>query len=433
MSGGENKLSFAPFVAMACFLWIAATLTGSQGFTAIIGLLAIAAIFFKRPGIRLPAYGWALVASLVWISATTVWSPAAGPAFSGSVTGEDFSVDVASIRLIGTALFSALAIGAALAIPDDRAGKSKAAILVAALLLTATIFAVFVFKEEILALAYPGDPEEALRSGPQNIQRAANSVAVMLPVGLVGAWMLFPNMIVRAGLSIIIAALLAVFHKLGSQSAVMSALLMLAGLAIVWAWPQNGLRAMLRLIAGYVLVAPALFLGITHLVGLSGLTLPWSFQARIYGWRETSSKIFEQPLIGHGLEASGTWKDTYATRPEWLEHMTSLASPENADAMNAAWQNYPIVPGHPHNMALELWADTGVVGVLLVAATLWLASSRMPAVNALNKTAVFATAGLIGALLPLFSFAYSAWNEAFWGMLATAICAVIVLGKKGTA
>jgi len=70
----ERKLTFAPFVAAACVLGIVAAATGSQGFTIVIGLLGISALFFARPGLRMPAYGYVLLAALIWISVTAIWS-----------------------------------------------------------------------------------------------------------------------------------------------------------------------------------------------------------------------------------------------------------------------------------------------------------------------------------------------------------------------
>ena len=481
----DRKLTFAPFIASACALWLAATLTGSQGFTAIIAVLALASLVFRRPSFSFPNYGWMLIAALAWIALTSLWSPASGPLISGTMTGEDFAIDVASIRIIGAAVFGALAIGAAMQIPNGAAEKSNTAILIVAGLLAALIVSVFVFREEILAFAYPGEPEKALSDGYQNIQRAANSVAVFLPIGIaaliasgrrlpisiaalifvVSAFalmlllgvdnrlaLLFPVLtaagvyrlsrrnllkgynpsflLTTVSVVTLMVVMAIVFQKLGSQSAVLSVLLMLAGFALIWLLPKTGLKALVSAMAGYILLAPVLFIGLTRFAASAGLRLPESFQARLFGWQETVAKIFERPLTGHGLEASGTWGTTYTARPEWLEQLTALASAENREAMNKAWQHYPIVPGHPHNMALELWAEAGVIGVFLVVGALLLAARRMPSATGPNTAAVYASAGVIGAALPLFSFAYSAWNEAYWAMLAIAFCAIIVLSRK---
>lgn len=428
----KRKLTFAPFVAIACALWIVAAATGSQGFTAIIGLLAIASLFFSRPNMQIPLYGWLLVAALVWITLSSFWSPIGGNWLSGSLTGEDFSIDVASIRIVGVAVFIALAIGAALKVREGHAEKTNTAIMMIVGGLVAFIFCVFIFQSQILAFAYPGEPEKAQSDGVQNVQRAANSVAVLLPVGLAAAWRRYSQLPARAALAVASIGALIVFQKLGSQSAVMSFLLMLAGFGLIWLQPMKGIKTLLRLVATYILLSPLLVLAGTWLIEAMDIRLPESFQARIYAWQETVNKIWQRPISGHGLEASGTWQDTYASSPERLEKLSSLASPGQQDAMYAAWQHYPVIPGHPHNMPLELWVETGLIGALLVSATVWVVSLRMN-LMAVSNEVKYAAAGLIGAALPLFSFAYSAWNEAYWAMLAIAICAIILMTKRVTA
>lgn len=427
-----RKLTFAPFVALACALWIVAAATGSQGFTAIIGLLAIASLFFSRPSFEMPLYGWLLTASLVWITLSSLWSPIGGKWFSGSLTAGNFSISVASIRLIGVAMFSALAIGAVLKVPLGQTEKTNTAIMVVVGSLVAFIFCVFIFQTQILAFAYPGKPEEALSSGVQNVQRAANSVAVLLPVGLAAAWRRYSNLPARVAMALVSFGALIVFQNLGSQSAVMSFLLMLAGFGVIWLQPMKGIKTLLRLVAAYVFLSPLLVLAGTRVIEMIGIRLPESFQARIYAWQETVNKIWLRPFSGHGLEASGTWQDTYASSPERLEKLSSLAAPGQQDAMYVAWQHYPVIPGHPHNMPLELWVETGLIGALLVSATLWLVSLRLD-LSAVGKEVKYAAAGLIGAALPLFSFAYSAWNEAYWAMLAIATCAIMLMTKRVTA
>lgn len=425
----DRKLTFAPFVAAACALWIFAAATGSQAFTMVILLLAVASFFFTRPSYRLPAFSWALVAALAWISVSSLWSPASSGWVSGSLKGEDFAIDVASIRLIGAAILSALAINAALQVPVGRADKTTTALLIIIATMIVFIIGVFVFRDEILAFAYPDEPEKALRDGVQNVQRAANSVAVILPIGLAAAWIKFTSAGARVSIAATGMVTLVVFQLLGSQSAVASFVIMLGAFASV-RWLGVGTKALLRLLAVYVLFAPVVMFVGTRIIGAINLRLPESFQSRVYCWHETLAKIMERPFTGHGLEASGTWKETYAGRTEWVEKLTSLAGDGQAEAMNKAWQNFPIIPGHPHNMALELWAETGVVGALLVAVCLWLVASRLTNGVSENRTVTYTSAGLIGAALPLFSFAYSAWNEAYWCMIAVAICAVIVQSKR---
>lgn len=426
----DNKLTFAPFVAAACVLWIAVTIMGGQGFTTVIGALAIASLFFARPSFKFPLYGWFLLAAFVWITITTYWSPAVGPIISGTLTGEDFAVDIASVRLGGVALFAALAIGASQKAPNGKTNKSAATILIAGAVLFALLIIAYIMQNAILDAAYSGDADKALKEGQQNFQRATVYVVSFLAFALPFAWQRCRGAIVRGVLILMVLATMIISQLFGSQSAIVSLLLMGLGYLLVYLKVFSSIRPMMRLMAAYVLFAPLLYLGGIQVVNRAGLSLPESFQARIYAWRETLNQIFEEPILGHGIEASGGWKQTYTAQPEWLEQLVGLAATGQEEIMRNAWSNYPIVPGHPHSMPLEIWADTGAIGAVLVALTLWLAGQRMARSNPSHRATTYAAIGIIASALPVISFGYSTWNEAYWGMIAISVCALIILDKR---
>ena len=146
--------------------------------------------------------------------------------------------------------------------------------------------------------------------------------------------------------------------------------------------------------------------------------LPGSFQSRAWAWHVVVQKVSEKPVTGHGISASKTWNETYADYPEWAAHL-----PEN-------WQYYPVVPGHPHNMALQIWAETGMIGAVLVAFSLVLLGFRLPAPGQMREDVRYAIAGVTGVAFAVFNFAYNMWNEAFWSSVALAAVAIILLAKR---
>ena len=131
----------------------------------------------------------------------------------------------------------------------------------------------------------------------------------------------------------------------------------------------------------------------------------------------------ERPILGHGIEAASTWRETYASHPEWLAEIVSRGEPEYA------WSVYPVVPTHPHNMALQIWVETGLVGALLAAATVIAIGWSLPRPRALSPSFRLGIAGLAGATLSLFSFSYSVWNEAFWAAIVLAVISLIVISR----
>ena len=81
-------------------------------------------------------------------------------------------------------------------------------------------------------------------------------------------------------------------------------------------------------------------------------------------------------------------------------------------------------------MALQIWAETGLVGALLMALAVLLVGWRLPHGGRLRADVRYAIGGMLAATFCLFSFSYSAWNEAFWATLALAVAALVLLSRR---
>lgn len=77
-------------------------------------------------------------------------------------------------------------------------------------------------------------------------------------------------------------------------------------------------------------------------------------------------------------------------------------------------------------MALQIWAETGMIGAVLAALAAVALGFHLPRPEALRPEIRYAAAGLTGAAAVIFSFAYSLWNEGFWASLALAAAAIIL-------
>ena len=80
-------------------------------------------------------------------------------------------------------------------------------------------------------------------------------------------------------------------------------------------------------------------------------------------------------------------------------------------------------------IALQIWAETGMIGAVLAALSLVALAFHLPRPGDLPREIRLAIAGLAGAATVIFSFAYSLWNEGFWASLALA-AAVIILWHR---
>ena len=412
--------SSAPFLAAMLVLWPIVAYIGAQGFTVAVAIAALCSLAYLRVK-RIEIYAIAGSAFVLWVVASSFWAPEAKDLLQGNLLEGTFSMDMPGIRFGLTMLAGIgvlVAIGAAL---PGSARISLGVIIGAAIVQFVGVVVTALFMPEILALfAATSDP---VREMPQNLMRNANAFALLMPFLL--AWVWHRSSSVRwriAALGIGLFSFVA-FIFTGTQTALTGTLLMLICMAIVRYLPVNGLRILFSTVAFYIVAAPALLgWGLTQL-RLIGVPLPKSFFSRSYSWELVGSKLGDAPLIGHGPEASHTWKDTYGDHPEWLADAASRY--ENANA----WEAYPIIPIHPHNMPLQTWAETGMIGALLAAIFLFFVGWRVKPANEWSPVSRYAAAGLIGMCLAICSFSYSMWNEAYWASVML-VCAIILLQAR---
>ena len=72
--------------------------------------------------------------------------------------------------------------------------------------------------------------------------------------------------------------------------------------------------------------------------------------------------------------------------------------------------------------ALRWYALAYIAGLLIG----W----RLPIGGRLRADIRYAIGGMLAATFCLFSFSYSAWNEAFWSTLALAVAALVLLSRR---
>lgn len=403
-------MNYGPVLAAAFVLWPVMAVLGGQGFAPLAGLTGLAALVVARP--RMPPALFACIgfAFVAWAALSEFWSPGSRQIVSGSLAEGTFAVEARSLSAILLALTSALTLAACLrAAPAPRASALIAAMLglQAALVIASPYLSGFVLS------AVYGEDTRRLSEGAQNMGRGANTLALGLP-------MLLPMLIFRwkaAGIALVVllsGGAVAAFVLLGGESALYALAGMVAASVFVALLPRMGFRWLFGAIAGYIAAAPVLFAGLIRGLDPVAQNLPDSFRSRLWSWETVIGRMPEAPFAGHGLNATRSWNETFAARPDWLAQL-----PPN-------WQSYPIVPGHPHNMALQIWAETGMIGAVLAALSLVALAFHLPRPGELRPEIRFAIAGLAGAATVIFSFAYSLWNEGFWASLALAAAAIIL-------
>lgn len=411
-----RHMSYAPFLAAAFILWPVMGALGGQGYSPLLVLAALPALFVARPGYKPALYLLVLMAFLVWAIASEYWSPASRGIVSGSLLSGDFAVRSAGLRMALTLMFGTILIAGALKIQQGGAQMS-ARIMLGAFAVQGLMIAVCaVYAGFLLRLVYGDDPGE-IGKGVQNINRNANAFALVLPV-LVAYLGARPGSIWKAVALGIIAISMICFLQVDTSSALIGAGLMLVAFALVRLLPRHGLRWLFSAAAAYIAAAPFLMSALINGLDKAGINLPASFYSRVRAWDVVIGKIQQAPFIGHGIEASETWRETYADHPAWLAQLPDF------------WAQYPVIPGHPHNMALQIWGETGAIGAGLAALGVVLIGWRLPSADTLRPDIRYAIAGMLAVAFSLFSFSYSMWNEAFWSSIAMAGGGLVLLSRR---
>ncbi|MEM1088013.1 MAG: O-antigen ligase family protein [Pseudomonadota bacterium] len=413
-------MSYPAYLAGLFVLWPIIAYLGGQGFTAGVALAAIPVLFYARPK-SVPLYAIAFILFMLWAVASSSWSGAERDLFEGSLAGQDFGLNDAGLRTGLTALCIGGVVFAAARV-EPYAPKALSVFKGAAAVQAIGVLVTALFMGAILTLLTPlSDPVTEM---PQNMMRNANTMTLILPLLSALLWtrggipyriaaFVWPLVIAWAGLVI------------GSAAAVFAVLMIGLASLVVYLMKRTGFLVLFTSLGAYIMAAPYIFGDLLQMLRSSGIPIPASFWSRIHAWDLVSTRVSEAPVVGHGLEATKSWTETYAQQPARMtEIVADTGMPETV------WQFYSIVPGHPHNMALQIWVETGLIGALLAALTCFLIGVRLYQIGPLPHIARYAGAGLVGAAFAFFTFSYSMWNEAFWASVALAAAAIILHGRS---
>ncbi len=398
------------FWLIAWGLWWLVVILGAQGTSpilAIIGLLSLPALLTKRPDIPLDLLAFILF--LVWCVTTSFWGPGAeNGVFIFDFENQNIAIRAPGLRLVLTASIALFAFWACLQFKPEMYARGVWAARLGVGLIFAFFAACLINWSILINLgnALSSDTEVT-----QNIVRAANLLVLSLPV-CIALFRPKNGLVLALGivLPILIAGLLAL--KTGADAALIAIPFasLIAGLTYVFG------RRMFHVLTGLTIVLvvtmPLIVGGVLKAADAKqGSTIPLSFQSRLDTFDYVSDKLSEKWMFGWGVEASREWKEKHAV------------------TVNGQTVQYRIVPGHPHNMPLQVWAETGLVGALLLAISIGLFGHRLykrftdeeDKLTLCCSTALWAT-GLVFALV-----SYKVWNDAYWTsilFLATGLIAV---------
>lgn len=356
---------------------------GALGFAPAVALAGLLTVPSLRVRVADRTLLLALFTALVWACASVFWSPWRAPDLEGQ-TGLKL---VFMLALYGSAVSAARAVSEAglnglLKLLVAAVGLLSAVLLVEALTDAAG------YKALLGAFGQTVRPDYAVK----NVAQGLYVLTLLAPPVLVAA-----RGRVRRGLgALALAGILFPAWRFGYDAPVLAAAVAAAVALLVWRFPVAGPRVLGGLAAGAFLAAP-LLVSSAFALGLDARLAPYlseSWMQRLGYWRKAVDWIWARPLPGWGLDASRAFG--------------------------------PGIRLHPHDAALQIWMELGLIGAV-AAAIVWAAiftGLSRPA----RSPAAAASAAAAAAYLVFGAVSFGVWQEWWLGLGAlTALACILVL------
>ncbi len=382
-----TKLAQPAAFAFAAFFSLLAAVTAGGGLAipvllCLTGAVAIRPSLLRQAFEKRPLVVWLLVALTGWTMTTTIWSP---------LPMDDQVYKLAVLVPLGM-LFVASATADA-----PLRGLTLAGALAAAFVML-PLLGIEAFGDMALnQAARPDEPVDQLyRLGGHGttilIAIAWSGAAGLIALGGVGRW-------IGAVLLLLGTAVLSTqFDQLANALAFAAGAVAFVGAFIA---PRLMLWAVTGGLTAWLVTAPFVIpMFATNQRMLDAVPLSWVHRAGI--WNYVSGRVMEQPLLGHGLEASRAVTDHIPVR-------------ENS---------FLALPIHPHNASLQLWFETGAIGVLLAAATLIAGGFWLTRKLGDDRPAAAAAAATLASMGLIANVSYGIWAE--WWMATLFLAAAVV-------
>jgi O-antigen ligase len=283
--------------------------------------------------------------------------------------------------------------------------RRMGAALVVGLALGAAVLAFDHATDNLFRRAVRGFPPPSMQIG-FGLKPAACVLALLLPLVLA-----VPGLRPWLRWSVLAGGSAAVLWLPG-EAAKLSMLAGLGAAALGFAVPRLAARAGAVALAGFFLFAPLVFSAALPLLpDLSAL--PRSAAHRVLIWDFVGEQIADRPFLGWGMESSRAIPGGDDTFPPSTLARFGLDAPEEQAFF--ALPSTKRLPLHPHNAALQVWLELGVLGAVLAAV---LAAAVMLAARSPAALGAAAAGAVTGAL------AFGVWQP-WW--IASLLLAVVTL------
>lgn len=368
---------------------------GGMGFTILSGLAALLLLPSAFRSMKPRIYVGALATFFIFAGVSAAWSPREMLLVEFDFASMQFAVRSETIR-VGL-LF--LAIGSLMAAAShmDEAGRRRLAAVseVALLMQLGVLVLLALFESQTLELFAGFMPDSG--EGVQNITRNSLIMAVSAPIMAIG---LSEGRSRAAAIALgvcVLAVVAGVLLIRGVQAGLLAMVGAIACMIIVKVMPRHGFKLIGALVAFLLLSAPWTFGFLTQGADFATADDSASYRAAI--WQRVIELIGDDPVRGHGVGVLRTIREPIAT---------------------GVFAGEFTIPNHSHNMALQIWAETGAIGAVLLSLAIVLAAWQMPSADRMGLSGLRAAA-LVGAMAVIACISFDLWNEWWWavgGLLA---------------
>lgn len=369
---------------------------GGEGFTPLLLIAAVLCLYAGAPRMKLRLYMIAAFFALEFIAASARWSPRPISFIDIDLAKGMIAVRFEVLRVGLNLLYAAVLMSAAQTLKPVQARLVVRVVSIALLLQLFIVAVLAMFEKQALAFFSPLMPNSG--EGVQNISRNGIIMALASPLLIVGLGrQLSFSRALFVEISVFVAILAVLFTR-GVNGGIVSIAAGLAAVGIVRLFPKNGFRILGAVLAFIIASTPLIFGFISK--GADATTATTSAEWRLAIWRRVIEVIGHDPVFGQGLGVLRTMRDKIPS---------------------GVFKNELFVPNHAHNMVLQLWAETGAIGAILVAITVLFAGFRMPQPRMLG-VAGFLAAALAGQFMAIALVSFDLWNDWWWataGFLAT--------------
>lgn len=202
---------------------------------------------------------------------------------------------------------------------------------------------------------------------------------------------------------VLLAALSLSAWKLGVYAAVIAPWLGLGFGLLARRHAILSVKILLGLAAVSILAAP-LFAGLITLLDQELLEAgPASWEHRLYMWDFVFRLISDAPLMGQGFDSARTYPD-----------MITLSDGQSVTLLSL----------HTHNVGLQIWLETGLIGAALAGATLLSCLSLTEKFAKQSADIAFGLCGFLTVFILASSFSFGVWQYWWWGTLFLGLAAL---------